>query len=72
MPVLKQATSLHCIYPLFLDLCSLFLDLCSSRWTEGLISAAKAVGLGAKLLVDAADRWTGKLANWQTGKLANT
>ena len=29
----------------------------NSRWTEGLISAAKAVGLGAKLLVDAADRW---------------
>jgi len=28
----------------------------NSRWTEGLISAAKAVGLGAKLLVDAADR----------------
>ena len=28
------------------------------RWTEGLISAAKAVGLGANLLVDAADRWT--------------
>ena len=26
------------------------------RWTEGLISAAKAVGLGAKLLVDAADK----------------
>ena len=26
----------------------------NSRWTEGLISAAKAVGLGAKLLVDAA------------------
>ena len=29
----------------------------NSRWTEGLISAAKAVGLGAKLLVDAADRF---------------
>merc|ERR1719245_1794380 len=28
----------------------------NSRWTDGLISAAKAVGLGAKLLVDAADR----------------
>ena len=28
----------------------------NSRWTEGLISAAKAVGLGANLLVDAADR----------------
>merc|ERR550517_1402278 len=28
----------------------------NSRWTEGLISAAKAVGLGAKLLVDAADK----------------
>ena len=28
-----------------------------SRWTEGLISAAKAVGLGAKLLVDAADKY---------------
>ena len=28
----------------------------NSRWTEGLISAAKAVGLGAKLLVEAADR----------------
>lgn len=26
------------------------------RWTEGLISAAKVVGLGAKFLVDAADR----------------
>ncbi|XP_043195501.1 huntingtin-interacting protein 1-like [Amphibalanus amphitrite] len=26
------------------------------RWTEGLISAAKAVGLGAKSLLDAADR----------------
>ena len=29
----------------------------NSRWTDGLISAAKAVGLGAKLLVDAADRY---------------
>ena len=28
----------------------------NSRWTEGLISAAKAVGLGAKLLVEAADK----------------
>ena len=28
----------------------------NSRWTEGLISASKAVGLGAKILVDAADR----------------
>jgi len=28
----------------------------NSRWTEGLISAAKAVGLGAKLLVNAADQ----------------
>lgn len=28
----------------------------NSRWTEGLISAAKAVALGANLLVDAADR----------------
>ncbi|CAG0892636.1 unnamed protein product [Darwinula stevensoni] len=26
------------------------------RWTEGLLSAAKAVGLGAKFLLDAADR----------------
>ena len=28
----------------------------NSRWTEGLISAAKAVALGANLLVSAADR----------------
>jgi huntingtin interacting protein 1 len=26
------------------------------QWTEGLLSAAKAVGLGAKVLVDSADR----------------
>jgi len=43
----------------------------NSRWTDGLISAAQAVGLGAKLLVDSADRIVVGQGNFESMMVAS-